>query len=181
MQDISVSLTVVVFLALIALLVAAVAAPVEVVDSLQSVNAVPRSGTTMVVQEMLNLSFTTYEAEKIGRFRFRNESEGPLVIYALVTDSLPVSADATMPEDDETQMENIVLGESGATLVRELRDDPDGSPVPGDYATLLVDPAGLANEDRRYWLHYRASRQRPVTSAVGNARFTGMAPKEAKN
>ena len=99
MQDVSVSLTVVVFLALISLLVAAVVAPVEIVDRLQNVNAVPVSGTIMVIQDMPNLSSTTHRAENNFRFRFRGVSEGPLLIHVLIPDSLPVSSDPTMLEE----------------------------------------------------------------------------------
>jgi len=103
MQDISVSLTAVVFLALIALLVAAVVAPVEIVDRLQNVNAVPVSGTVMVIQDMPNLSSTTHhKVEKNFRFRFRGVSEGPLLIHVLVPDSLPVSSDPTMLEESQS-------------------------------------------------------------------------------
>lgn len=77
MQDISVSLTAVVFLALIALLVASVAAPVEIVGTLQNVSAVPLNGTIMVIQETQYVTFTTYEVEEDSRFRFARDSEGP--------------------------------------------------------------------------------------------------------
>ena len=82
MQDISFSLTAVVLLALIALLVAAVAAPVEIVGTLQNVRAVPRSGEIMVIQETPYMIFTTYEVEEDGWFRFTRDSEGAPVIPA---------------------------------------------------------------------------------------------------
>ena len=78
MQDISVSLTAVVFLALMALVVAAVAAPVEIVGTLQSVRAVPLSGKIMVIQETPHMNLTTYGVEEDSRFRFARDSEGPL-------------------------------------------------------------------------------------------------------
>ena len=83
MQDISVSLTVIVFLALGALLVAAVAVPAEIVGTLQHVNSVPPGGKILVVQGMPHLSFTTYEVEEDRRFRFTRDSEGLLVIHAV--------------------------------------------------------------------------------------------------
>ena len=90
MQDISVSLTVVVFLALGALLVAAVAVPVEIVGTLQHVNSVAPSGKILVVQEMPHLSITTYGVEQDRRFRFTCDSEGPLVIHAVSRGRSPV-------------------------------------------------------------------------------------------
>ena len=151
MQDINVSLTAVVFLALIALLVAAVAIPVEIVDTFQNANAVPFRGTIMVIQEMPNLSSARYEAEGVCRFRFRSDWVGPLLTHPLVPDSLPVFSDPTMPEDGETQLGNTDPGEPGATFVLELRDELGGSPVPDNGATLPADPVGLANDDRDSW------------------------------
>lgn len=83
MQDISDSLTVVVFLALGALLVAAVGVPVEIEGTLQDVTSVPPSGKILVVQEMLHLSPITHEVREDRRFRFTCDSEGPLVIHAV--------------------------------------------------------------------------------------------------
>ena len=51
-----------------------------------------------------------------------------------------------------------------------------GDPVSDASVTLLADPAGLPAEARGSWLHYRAFRQRGVTSALGNARFIGVPP-----
>ncbi len=82
MQDISVSLTAVVFLALIALLFAAVAVPVEIAGTLQNVRAVPLGGKIMVIQETPHMNFITHEVEEDSRFRFTRDSERPLVIPA---------------------------------------------------------------------------------------------------
>ena len=79
MQDVSVSLTVVVFLALGALLVAAVAVPVEIEGTLQDVTSVPPRGKILVVQEMPHLSSITYEVQEDRRFRFTCDSEGNAV------------------------------------------------------------------------------------------------------
>jgi len=58
----------------------------------------------------------------------------------------------------------------------ELLDEKGDSPVPDTWVTLLADPEGLATKDQDSWLHHRAFRQRAVTSALGNARFTGVPP-----
>ena len=73
-------------------------------------------------------------------------------------------------------MDDIVLGTPGATVTVALLDDKGVSSVPDTWITLLADPAGLAPEDRDSWLHYRAFRQRAVTSSEGRARFTGVPP-----
>ena len=72
-------------------------------------------------------------------------------------------------------MEDIVLGEPGATVVVGLVDRAR-NPVPDAGIMLLADPAGLSAESRGSWLHHRAFRQRAVTSRLGNARFTGVPP-----
>ena len=72
-------------------------------------------------------------------------------------------------------MNDIVLGQPGATVVVGLIDKA-GNPVPNAGVMLLADPAGLSAESRGSWLHHRAFRQRAVTSALGNARFTGVPP-----
>ena len=77
MQSISVSLTIAVFLALIALLVAATAAPVEIVGALQNVNG----SSIAAVQEEPYVIFATYEAEEDGLFRFTGNSMGALVLH----------------------------------------------------------------------------------------------------
>lgn len=104
MQDISVSLTVVVFLALGALLVAAVAVPVEIVGTFQHVHSVPPSGKILVVQEMPHLSFTTYGVEEDRRFRFTCDSEGPLVIHAVSRGRSP-----TEPASDAVTTRAVVV------------------------------------------------------------------------
>ena len=88
----------------------------------------------------------------------------------------PASSKHTKLEAGDTQMDDIVLGVPGATVVVTLLDDKGVSPVPDTGVTLLADPAGLAAEDRDSWLHHRAFRQRASTSSEGSARFTGVPP-----
>lgn len=99
----------------------------------------------------------------------------PFVVDILAPYHPPVSSDIIMLEDGETQMEDIVLEEPGASVVVELVDQDD-SPVPNALVTLLADPAGMTDEALGSWLHHRAFRQRAMTSALGNARFTGVPP-----
>ena len=103
MQDISVSLTAVVFVALIALLVAAAAAPVEIAGTLQNVRAVPLSGKIMAIQETPHMNFTPYE---------------------------PALSRLTAPAPGNTQMEDTILGDRGATVVVQIVDAQGVSPVP---------------------------------------------------
>ncbi len=102
--------------------------------------------------------------------------EVPFVVDVLTPHHPPASSRLTTLAPGETQMEDIVLGDRGATVVVELLDAQGLSPVPDTWITLLADPEGLAAEDWDSWLHHRAFRQRAVTSALGNARFTGVPP-----
>lgn len=100
----------------------------------------------------------------------------PFVVDVLAPNYLPVSSKLTKLGDGETKMDDIVLGEPGATVIVELLDDKGVSPVPDTRVTLLADPAGLADDDRDSWLHYRRFRQWAVTSDLGNVRFAGVPP-----
>ena len=98
----------------------------------------------------------------------------PFVVDVLAPNYPPASSKRTKLAAGDTQMDDIVLGEPEATVV-ELLDKSD-PPVTGVAVILLADPAGLGPGTRGSWLHYRAFRQRGVTSSLGNARFTGVPP-----
>ena len=100
----------------------------------------------------------------------------PFVVDVLAPNFPPASSKRTKLEAGDTQMDDIVLGVPGATVMVTLLDDKGVSPVPDTWVTLLADPAGLAAEDRDSWLHHRAFRQRAKTSSEGSARFTGVPP-----
>ena len=111
-----------------------------------------------------------------GRILLRDVGiQVPFVVDVLAPHYLPASSRLTKLEDGETQMEDIVLGEPGGTVMVELLDDKQ-LPVPDTWVTLLADPAGLPTKDQDSWLHHRAFRQRMVTSPLGNVRFTGVPP-----
>lgn len=99
--------------------------------------------------------------------------EVPFVVDVLAPHYPPISSERTTLAAGELQMEDIVLEEPGASVVVELVDQDD-SPVSSASVTLLADPAGLTSEAHGSWLHHQAFRQRAVTSALGNARFTGV-------
>ena len=99
--------------------------------------------------------------------------DAPFVVDVLAPHHAPVSSERTRLAAGETEMEDIVLKEPGATVIVELLGR-DGSPAPDVAVTLLADPAGLPEEARGSWLHHRAFRQRGVTSSLGNVRFTGV-------
>lgn len=99
----------------------------------------------------------------------------PFVVDVLAPNYPPVSSKLTKLDAENTQMEDIVLGEPGAGVVVELLDKA-GNPVPDAWVTLLADPAGLPEKARGSWLHSRAFRQRAVTCALGKVRFAGVPP-----
>lgn len=87
----------------------------------------------------------------------------------------PIFSELTEMVAGENKMEKIVLGKPGATVMVELVDKEDFL-VPDAGVTLLADPAGLPDKAQGSWVHSRVFRQWPVTSALGNVRFTGVLP-----
>ena len=158
MQDISVSLTAVVFLALIALLVAAVAVPVEIANTLQHVSAVPLSGKIMVIHETPHIYFTTYEAEIDSRFRFTRDSEGPLVILApsrrhervihaattgVLTANFTQLVDRSVPVQAVDAEGNAVCERAVTSALRNARStgrNPAG-PIPREHEEKMESPS----------------------------------------
>ena len=111
-----------------------------------------------------------------GRITLRGVGvQVPFYVDVLAPGYPPASSKRTKLTAGDTLLKDIVLGEPGATVVVELLDKT-GDPVPDTWITLLADPAGLPEQARGSWLHSRAFRQRKVTSALGNARFTGVPP-----
>ena len=111
-----------------------------------------------------------------GRMMLRDVGiEVPFVVDVLAPHYPPISSERTRLAAGKTEMEDIVLGKPGATVVVGLVDKA-GDPVSGAGVMLLADPAGLPAEARGSWLHHRAFRQRAVTSSLGNVRFTGVPP-----
>ena len=127
---------------------------------------------------MRQVSFDTVErTDDDGRFLLQDVGiQVPFIVDVLAPNYAPASSKLTKLEEGDTQMDDIILGTPGATVVVELLDDKGISPVADTWVTLLADPAGLAPEDRDSWLHYRAFRQREVTSSLGSVRFTGVPP-----
>ena len=99
----------------------------------------------------------------------------PFVVDVVAPNYPPASSKRTKLAAGDTQMDDVVLGEPGATVVVELLDKSD-SPVTGVAVILLAAPAGLDAKARGSWLHHRAFRQRGVTSHLGNVRFRGVPP-----
>ena len=99
----------------------------------------------------------------------------PFVVDVLAPRYPPISSERTRLAAGKTEMDDIVLGKPGATVVVGLVDKA-GNPVSGAGVMLLADPAGLPAEARGSWLHHRAFRQRAVTSSLGNVRFSGVPP-----
>ena len=99
----------------------------------------------------------------------------PFVVDVLAPNYPPTSSKRTKLEAGATKMDDIVLGEPGATVMVELLDKAS-NPAPDAQVMLLADPAGLASETHGSWLHSRAFRQQAVTSALGNVRFSGVPP-----
>ena len=101
--------------------------------------------------------------------------EVPFVVDVLAPNYPPMSSKLSKLSAGTTEMQDIALGAAGATVVVGLVDKA-GDPVAGAAVLLLADPAGLPSESRGSWLHHRAFRQRAVTSALGNVRFSGVPP-----
>ena len=109
-----------------------------------------------------------------GRLLLRDVGiEVPFVVDVLAPDYPPASSTLTKLVAGDTLMDDIVLGEPGAIVVVELLDKA-AHPVPDTWVTMLADPAGMSSDAQGSWLHSRAFRQRAVTSALGNVRFTGV-------
>lgn len=66
----------------LSLSVFAVAAPVEIVGTLQNVDGVPLSGSITVIQETPHVTFTHHEVGEDGLFKIAVDSEGELVLHA---------------------------------------------------------------------------------------------------
>ncbi|MDE0121174.1 MAG: hypothetical protein OXH92_11840 [Bryobacterales bacterium] len=125
MQSISVSLTLAVFLALIALLIAATAAPVEIVGTLQNVNGSSPPGKITAIQEGPHLTFATCEVEEDGRFRFTGESMEALELHAAAIEPPPaerVIAAGTTGVVTVTLVQDVHvrIGDAEGTTVEEV-------------------------------------------------------------
>ena len=111
-----------------------------------------------------------------GRFLLRGVGiQVPFYVDVYAPDYVAASSKRTKLTAGAATMDDIVLGEQGASVVVNLRDK-SGSPVYGSEVMLFADPAGLSSEARGSWLHHRSFRQRAVTSALGNVRFSGVPP-----
>ena len=83
----------------------------------------------------------------------------PFVVDVLAPNYPPASSKRIKLAAGDTQVDDIVMGEPGATVVVVLLDKSD-SPVTGVPVILLADPVGLDSGTRGSWLHHRAFRQR---------------------
>lgn len=111
-----------------------------------------------------------------GRFLLRDVGiQVPFYVDVYAADYVAASSKRTKLAAGSTVMDDIVLGEPGASVVVNLRDK-SGSPVSGSDVMLFADPAGLSSEARGSWLHHRSFRQRSATSVLGNVRFSGVPP-----
>lgn len=99
----------------------------------------------------------------------------PFVVDVLAPDYPPASSKRMKLAAGTTTLDDIVLRERGASVVVHVLDSADMA-VSGVTVTLLADPAGLGNDTRGSWLHFRGFRQQGVTSRLGNVRFTGVPP-----
>lgn len=138
MQSISVSLTIAVFLALIALLVAATAAPVEIAGALQNVNGSSPPVKITAIQEEPYWIFATYEAKEGGLFRFTGDSMGALVLHGHSMEHPPAerviavgtTVSVTVPLGQDVRV-RIVEAEGKAVAGARLRVHP------GDFKRLI--------------------------------------------
>ena len=111
-----------------------------------------------------------------GRFLIRDVGiQVPFVVDVLASDYPPASSKRTTLAAGETRLDDIVLGNRGASVVVQVLDNADGA-VSDVTVLLLADPAGLGNDTRGSWLHPRGFRRQGVTSQLGNVRFSGVPP-----
>lgn len=111
-----------------------------------------------------------------GRFLLRDVGiQVPFYVDVYAADYVAASSKRTKLAAGAAAMDDIVLGEPGASVVVNLLDK-SGAPVSGADVMLLADPAGLSSEARGSWLHHRSFRQRAAASARGNVRFSGVPP-----
>ena len=100
----------------------------------------------------------------------------PFVVDVLAPNYPPASSKLTKLNAGAAQMEDIALGQPGATVVVGLVDKA-GDPVSGAGVMLLADPGGAACRVAGLLAASSgAFRQRAVTSSLGNVRFTGVPP-----
>ena len=111
-----------------------------------------------------------------GRFLIQDVGiQTPFVVDVLASDYPPVSSKLIKLAKGETELDDIVLVERGASVVVQVLGKSDQA-VSGAGLLLLADPTGLGTEARGSWLHHRAYRQRGTTSSLGNFRFRGVPP-----
>lgn len=111
-----------------------------------------------------------------GRFLLRGVGiQVPFHVDVYAPDYVAASSKRTKLAAGAATMDDIVLGERGASVVVNLLDK-SGAPVSGSDVMLLADPAGLSAEARGSWLHHKSFRQRAATSARGSVRFSGVPP-----
>lgn len=123
MQNISVSLTVVVLLALIALLVATTAVPVESGGTLQSVNGSSPPGKITAIQAGPHLSFTSHEVKEDGLFRFTGDPMGPLVLHGRSMEHLPADRMAAGTTGIVTMSFTVPVGQDVQVWIVDAEGD----------------------------------------------------------
>ena len=151
-----------------------------VIDALG--NGVPNAAVRVRYYEpgkpVRRLSFSRDERRTDGDGRFLLLDVGigvPFVVDVLALDYPPTSSKRITLSAGTTALDDIVLGDRGATVVVQVLDSADRA-VSDVTVLLLADPAGRGNDTQGSWLHPRDFRRQGVTSQLGNIRFTGVPP-----
>ena len=111
-----------------------------------------------------------------GRFLIQDVGiQVPFVIDVLAPGYPPASSKRVKLAAGATKLDEIILGDQGASVVVQVLDKADLA-VYGVTVMLLADPAGLGADTRGSWLHHQAFRKQGVTSRLGNVRFSGVPP-----
>lgn len=88
---------------------------------------------------------------------------------------VPVSSKRFKRPEGDTELEDIVLGPHGATVLVQVLD-LGSIPVSGAEVVVLADPAGYEAGEHESLLHGRAYAQQQQSSTFGNVRFAGVPP-----
>lgn len=87
----------------------------------------------------------------------------------------PVASKRIRRPEGDTELEDIVMGSQGATVLVQVLD-LGSTPVSGADVAVLADPAGYGEGEHESLLHGRAYAQQQQSSTFGNVRFAGVPP-----
>ena len=90
-----------------------------------------------------------------------------------------MSSDRIVIAPDTNQIESVVIGSIGATVVVHVTDE-GGASVNDVGVALVANPSGYKTDEYGSLLHGNAYTQTKQSSSFGNARFNGVPPGEIR-